>query len=261
MPEDIRYTQPVFKPATQHVDQPKRSRSAGEQPASFTEGQQKVLIHVIADLQTDLIETSEKKLATAVTALREEFAIEAAVARDEIMGRIDAKLYGRGLVDDFDPRAIEKTVHELRSDLDRRADVVLSKFWRPGNQSGDLTDPHSIAVNSKGDIIVGEVPYGESSRCGGQLGSKTDRWAVASVRDRGGAVPAAACLRGGNGSRLRPVLLEHLGVIAATQLKAFCRSAFDAGRGKADDLVRDVHDHRQRRERPCCRVPRRIRAI
>jgi len=44
--------------------------------------------------------------------------------------------------------------------LDRTAGEVLSKFGRPGNQSGDLTDPHSIAVNSKGDIIIGEVPYG-----------------------------------------------------------------------------------------------------
>ena len=44
--------------------------------------------------------------------------------------------------------------------LDRATGAVLSKFGRPGNQPGDLTDPHSIAVNSKGDIIIGEVPYG-----------------------------------------------------------------------------------------------------
>jgi DNA-binding beta-propeller fold protein YncE len=44
--------------------------------------------------------------------------------------------------------------------LDRKSGEVLSKFGRPGNQSGEFTDPHSIAVNSKGDIIVGEVPYG-----------------------------------------------------------------------------------------------------
>jgi DNA-binding beta-propeller fold protein YncE len=44
--------------------------------------------------------------------------------------------------------------------LDRGTGEVLSKFGRPGNQSGDLADPHSIAVNSKGDIIIGEVPYG-----------------------------------------------------------------------------------------------------
>lgn len=44
--------------------------------------------------------------------------------------------------------------------LDRATGEGLSKFGRPGNQSGDLTDPHSIAVNSKGDIIIGEVPYG-----------------------------------------------------------------------------------------------------
>jgi hypothetical protein len=44
--------------------------------------------------------------------------------------------------------------------LHRATGEVLSKFGRPGNQPGDLTDPHSIAVNSKGDIIIGEVPYG-----------------------------------------------------------------------------------------------------
>src|SRR5256885_557348 len=44
--------------------------------------------------------------------------------------------------------------------LDRTTGEALSKFGRPGNQPGDLTDPHSIAVNSKGDIIIGEVPYG-----------------------------------------------------------------------------------------------------
>jgi hypothetical protein len=44
--------------------------------------------------------------------------------------------------------------------LDHATGQVLAKFGRPGNQSGDLTDPDVIAVNSKGDIIIGEVPYG-----------------------------------------------------------------------------------------------------
>jgi DNA-binding beta-propeller fold protein YncE len=44
--------------------------------------------------------------------------------------------------------------------VDRATGKVLGQFGRPGNQPGDLTDPHSIAVNSKGDIIIGEVPYG-----------------------------------------------------------------------------------------------------
>jgi hypothetical protein len=44
--------------------------------------------------------------------------------------------------------------------LNRATGEVLATFGRPGNQPGDLTDPHSIAVNSKGDIIIGEVPYG-----------------------------------------------------------------------------------------------------
>lgn len=44
--------------------------------------------------------------------------------------------------------------------VDHLTGKVLSQFGRPGNQSGDFTDPHVIAVNSHGDIIVGEVPYG-----------------------------------------------------------------------------------------------------
>jgi len=44
--------------------------------------------------------------------------------------------------------------------VDRVSGQVLSKFGRPGLMNGGMTDPHSIAVNSKGDIIVGEVPYG-----------------------------------------------------------------------------------------------------
>jgi hypothetical protein len=44
--------------------------------------------------------------------------------------------------------------------LDRETGQVLSKFGRPGNQPGDFTDPHSIAVDLMGNIIVGEVPNG-----------------------------------------------------------------------------------------------------
>ncbi len=44
--------------------------------------------------------------------------------------------------------------------LNRATGEVIGKFGRPGNQPGDLTDPHSIAVNSKGDLVIGEVPYG-----------------------------------------------------------------------------------------------------
>jgi DNA-binding beta-propeller fold protein YncE len=44
--------------------------------------------------------------------------------------------------------------------LDRATGRALSSFGRPGNQAGELMDPHSIAVDSKGNIIVGEVPFG-----------------------------------------------------------------------------------------------------
>src|ERR1700730_10009717 len=44
--------------------------------------------------------------------------------------------------------------------LDRATGQPLSSFGRPGNQFGELQDPHSLAVDSKGNIIVGEVPFG-----------------------------------------------------------------------------------------------------
>jgi hypothetical protein len=44
--------------------------------------------------------------------------------------------------------------------LDRATGHPLSSFGRPGNQFGELQDPHSLAVDSKGNIIVGEVPFG-----------------------------------------------------------------------------------------------------
>jgi DNA-binding beta-propeller fold protein YncE len=44
--------------------------------------------------------------------------------------------------------------------LDRATGKALSSFGRPGNQVGELMDPHSLAVDSKGNIIVGEVPFG-----------------------------------------------------------------------------------------------------
>ncbi|MSV34940.1 MAG: hypothetical protein EXQ47_04995 [Bryobacterales bacterium] len=50
----------------------------------------------------------------------------------------------------------DNTIHIL----DRVSGEMLGKFGRSGNQAGDLTDPHALAVNSKGDIIIGEVPYG-----------------------------------------------------------------------------------------------------
>jgi DNA-binding beta-propeller fold protein YncE len=44
--------------------------------------------------------------------------------------------------------------------LDRATGQALSSFGRPGNQVGELMDPHSLAVDSKGNLIVGEVPFG-----------------------------------------------------------------------------------------------------
>jgi NHL repeat len=44
--------------------------------------------------------------------------------------------------------------------LDRATGQAISSFGRPGNQAGEFLDPHTLAVDSKGNIIVGEVPFG-----------------------------------------------------------------------------------------------------
>jgi hypothetical protein len=44
--------------------------------------------------------------------------------------------------------------------LDRATGQALSRFGRPGLQAGEFADPHSLAVDSKGNIIVGESPFG-----------------------------------------------------------------------------------------------------
>jgi DNA-binding beta-propeller fold protein YncE len=44
--------------------------------------------------------------------------------------------------------------------MDRATGRALSSFGGPGLQAGEFEDPHSLAVNHKGDIFVGECPVG-----------------------------------------------------------------------------------------------------
>jgi DNA-binding beta-propeller fold protein YncE len=44
--------------------------------------------------------------------------------------------------------------------LDRATGQMLSSFGRPGHQAGDITSAHSLAVDSKGNIIVAETNMG-----------------------------------------------------------------------------------------------------
>jgi hypothetical protein len=38
--------------------------------------------------------------------------------------------------------------------MDRETGKELSSFGRPGNQVGEFSSTHTLAVNSKGDIVV-----------------------------------------------------------------------------------------------------------
>jgi DNA-binding beta-propeller fold protein YncE len=44
--------------------------------------------------------------------------------------------------------------------LDRATGQSISSFGRPGHQSGDISSAHSLAVDSKGNIIVAETNIG-----------------------------------------------------------------------------------------------------
>jgi hypothetical protein len=44
--------------------------------------------------------------------------------------------------------------------LDRATGQTLSRFGRPGNQVGEIADPHTIAVDSKGNVVVGDTANG-----------------------------------------------------------------------------------------------------
>ena len=81
----------------------------------FSEAQMDVLAAILGETQT----LAEKQLRAAITALREEQEIEVGLVHEELMGRMDAKLFGSTLVDDAGEIA-RKAVHELRRDLDRR---------------------------------------------------------------------------------------------------------------------------------------------
>ena len=55
-----------------------------------------VLAAILAETQT----LAERQLRDAIAALREEQEIEIGLVREELMGRMDAKLFGSTLVDD-----------------------------------------------------------------------------------------------------------------------------------------------------------------
>ena len=44
--------------------------------------------------------------------------------------------------------------------VDRATGKTLTSLGRPGHQAGELSDPHMVIVDSKGDIVVGESVHG-----------------------------------------------------------------------------------------------------
>ena len=44
--------------------------------------------------------------------------------------------------------------------VDHAAGKTLASLGRPGHQAGELSDPHMVIVDSKGNIVVGESVHG-----------------------------------------------------------------------------------------------------
>jgi hypothetical protein len=135
---EVLYSQPIFTARTAELapDRTADDETFSYENAAFNKHQAHVLAEVIAETEDQVADFVEKKLGEAVAALREEMQIEIALARDEVMSRLDQKLYGRGLTDDFDPEAIQKAVHELRVEFDTRADVVGARIAALVDQFG-----------------------------------------------------------------------------------------------------------------------------
>jgi hypothetical protein len=72
------------------------------------------LAGIIAETQT----LAERQTREAVKALREEQEIELGLLREELMSRMDARLFGSSLVDDAGEIA-KKAVRELRVEMRR----------------------------------------------------------------------------------------------------------------------------------------------
>jgi DNA-binding protein H-NS len=93
-----------------------------EPTSAFSEAQRGVLGHVVAGIAEQAGDEAGKALRGAIKALRAEMQTELAVTRDEIMGRIDAKLYGSGL--DVDAEELRRATFELKSDFAKHASTT-----------------------------------------------------------------------------------------------------------------------------------------
>jgi hypothetical protein len=116
---------PLARPAMAAAPAPSRARARAEPPAQasgsgnafgvFDEAQMDVLAAILGETQG----IAEKQLRDAIKALREEQQIEIGLVREELMGRMDAKLFGSTLIDDAGEIA-KKAVAEFRREIESR---------------------------------------------------------------------------------------------------------------------------------------------
>jgi hypothetical protein len=100
-----------------------------------------VLAMVIGEEQ----QAAEEKLAAAIEALRKEQAIELALCRDEILSRLDRKIFGATL--DYDPEAVRRAIFEARTEIKERAASLDAKL-------SEMAERHKAAERHRRDQLV-----------------------------------------------------------------------------------------------------------
>jgi hypothetical protein len=139
--DDILLSEPVeTTPARRAAMAAERVPHEAPQPSSqpsesgfaiFSEDQGQVFALVLAEVTHDV----EERLKATVAALREEATVELACVRDELLSRVDQKLFGKGLVD-FDPNEIERNAREVRRSVDQRFGAIGERLDGQGARLG-----------------------------------------------------------------------------------------------------------------------------
>jgi hypothetical protein len=102
-------------------------RIAALEVYSWDNGIREAVAEAIGETADQVDEAGEKRLLNSVTALRDELQIEVAVVRDELLAKIESRIFGVSLAD-FDPDQFRRVIAELRSDIDKQTAALNARL-------------------------------------------------------------------------------------------------------------------------------------
>jgi hypothetical protein len=79
----------------------------------------------------------------AIPALRDELQIELGLCRDELMGKIESRLFGVQLAD-FDPDVFKRAIAELRTGVDKKLGAIGARLDRTVDRLGELIKQRDV---------------------------------------------------------------------------------------------------------------------